>query len=247
MKKLSHASASRFLPALRRIPLAALAVSMLLVLVSCGDDSDTEGPTNSAGGAEPAAEAEPERDDTKTVPAVGGPSPHGASASATVEGLTMVARRQQSYVVEFMGRPDEELFQITRHASTQYRRDTFLVKLGEVTTDGKLKIETFEPAEKTTDTGIVVDASKLTATYVDTGEVVELIRREKLTVPTYFAELNYGPWQLEKRFYRIGEEVVLPEAPTPTYKVIDIKEDSTTLSHVDEAGKEVMVEITKLP
>ena len=105
--------------------------------------------------------------------------------------LVMVDRKQQNYDIEFAGTPDANSYQLTRHASSNYRRDTFIQQLGTITEDGKIKLERFEPLTGTNRSGITVDTSKLHVTYVETGEPWELVRRQKVTIPTYFLEVTY--------------------------------------------------------
>ncbi len=158
--------------------------------------------------------------------------------------LTMVARRQQSYVVEFVGAPDGNSFQINRQPSSSYKRDVFINGLGETTDDGKLKLESYEPLEAMSSAGIRVDASKLTVTYLETGEKFELVKGVKLTIPTYFLELAYELEPLDKKFYKIGEEIILPNDPDTQYKVVDIQENSATISYPDSSGSEKKIEIS---
>lgn len=158
--------------------------------------------------------------------------------------LVMVARRQQSYVVEFVGAPDGNSYQVNRKQSSSYKRDVFINGLGETTDDGKLKLEKYEPLEAMSAAGIRVDASKLTVTYLETGATYEMVRGVDLTIPTYFLELAYKLEPLDKKYYKIGEEIVLPNDPDTKYKVVDIEENSATISYVDPSGSEIKLEIT---
>lgn len=159
--------------------------------------------------------------------------------------LTMVARRQQSYVVEFVGAPDGDSYQINRKPSSSYKRDVFINGIGQTTDDGKLKLESYEPLEAMSSSGIRVDASKLTVTYLESGEKFELVRGVTLTIPTYFLELAYELEPLDKKFYKIGEGIILPNDPDTQYKIIDIQENSAIISYPDSDGSEKKIEISK--
>lgn len=159
--------------------------------------------------------------------------------------LVMVARRQQDYMVEFAGTPGESSFQLTRHPTRNYGRATFIKRMGEITDDGKLKLEKFEEIEELSSNGIRVDASKLTVTYLETGETVDLVRRKQTSIPTYFLEVSYKLGPLEKEYYKIGEEIVLPNAPETKYKVVDILENEATISFLDATGSEKTLSLAK--
>jgi hypothetical protein len=158
--------------------------------------------------------------------------------------LVMVARQQQNYVIEFAGTPDANSYQLTRHPTTNYQRDTFIQQLGTITEDGKIKLERFEELEGTRN-GITIDVSKLHVTYVESGQPFELVRRQKVTIPTYFLEVTYKLGELERQYYKIGEEIVLPNDPETKYKVVDIQENSATISFLDANGSEKKIEIKK--
>ena len=134
---------------------------------------------------------------------------------------------------------------MTRHQTSNHRRDTFIQQLGTITEDGKLKLEKFEEQSGTTKSGITVDTSKLHVTYLESGETFELVRRQKTTIPTYFLEVTYKLGELERQYYKIGEEIVLPNDPETKYKVVDIQENSATISFLDANGSEKKIEIKK--
>ena len=159
--------------------------------------------------------------------------------------LVFVERKQQNYVIEFAGTPDANSYQLTRHPTSNYRRDTFIQQLGTITEDGKIKLERFEPLSGQNASGITVDTSKLHVTYVETGAPYELVRRQRVTIPTYFLEVTYKLGELERQHYKIGEEIVLPNDPETKYKVVDIQENSATISFLDANGSEKKIEIKK--
>ena len=159
--------------------------------------------------------------------------------------LVMLARQQQNYVIEFAGTPDANSYQLTRHQTSNYRRDTFIQQLGTITEDGKLKLEKFEELSGTNRSGITVDTSKLHVTYLESGETYELVRRQQVIIPTYFLEVTYKLGELERQYYKIGEEIVLPNDPETKYKIVDIQENSATINFLDANGSEKKIEIKK--
>ena len=156
----------------------------------------------------------------------------------------MVARQQQNYEIEFAGTPDANSYQVTRHATSNYQRKTFIQQLGTITEDGKIKLERYEKLEGQR-SGITKDMSKLHVIYVETNEAHELVKRQKKTIPTYFLEVTYKLGELERQYYKIGEEIVLPNDPETKYKIVDIQENSFTISYLDANGSEKKIEIKK--
>jgi hypothetical protein len=55
----------------------------------------------------------------------------------------------------------------------------------------------------------------------------------------------YDLGALDQKFYKIGDEIVLPNDPDTKYKVLEINEDSAVVSFLDTNGNEIKVEITK--
>ena len=72
-----------------------------------------------------------------------------------------------------------------------------------------------------------------------------MVKRQRKTIPTYFLEVTYKLGELERQYYKIGEEIVLPNDPETKYKIVDIQENSFTISYLDANGSEKKIEIKK--
>lgn len=138
-----------------------------------------------------------------------------------VPGLEFIARRQQNYVLEFAGRPDANTFQVTRHPSVKYRRETFLVEKGHESSDGMFRIDDYQELTAIKQ-GIEVDASALSITYLPDGSTHKLVRRVKLTIPTYFAE--FGIEGKSSIYVKKGDTFSLPGTPDVNHQLIDVTE-----------------------
>lgn len=159
--------------------------------------------------------------------------------------LHLVARRQQSYVLLFQTMPDDKRFQIRRLPSAAHAgQENFMMTAGETSSDGMFRVESVEKAEGKNDLGITVDQSKLTITYLPTGEKKILTRGLEETIPTYYAEFEFELAGGSKFFVKQGDPFVLPVDSETKYKLVDIQEQEAEISYMAEPGKEVTVKIT---
>ncbi len=167
-----------------------------------------------------------------------------ASHPPYADKLRLIARKQQNYVLEFAAMPDEERYQIIRHPSKQHKRGTFIMRKGETSPDNLFRIDKYEKKEAVSNLGIRVDASVLTITYLTDERTVELVRRVKEVIPTYYGQfiLTMGP-NPEEFYVKKGSTFRLPIDPETEYKLIDISEEKAVISFESEPGNEAKIEI----
>jgi len=167
-----------------------------------------------------------------------------ASHPPFADKLVLAARRQKNYILEFAANPDAERFQIIRHPSSGVPRDTFIMRKGETSPDNQFRIDAYEKKEATNQLGIKVDASELAITYLPDGRSVKLVKRERETIPTYFAEFKLNLKGPSEVFHVKKDETFrLPIDPETAYKLIDITPEKAVVSFSPEPGKEVKIEI----
>lgn len=148
-----------------------------------------------------------------------------------IPGLEFVTRRKQSYVLEFTGRPDEVTFQVTRHASAKYLRETFVMKMGQASSDNMFRINAYNESSGL-NKAIKIDTSTLSITYLPDGRTFELTRQEKVAIPTYFAEFKVDGGG--NTYVKKGDTFNLPGAPKISFKLIDVSEKKMVVEIASE-------------
>ncbi len=160
--------------------------------------------------------------------------------------LIFKSRQQQDYTLRFSARPDAERFQIMRIPSAKWpQRDSFMMKVGEVSKDQQFRIDSFEEKRAVNNVGIAADATEVTVTYLPTQEKVILVKSVDTIIPTYFAEMGFELDAQFQEFVKEGETFNLTKDPDTKYRVIKVDEDSVTITYQSGAEQEQTVEIKK--
>lgn len=95
----------------------------------------------------------------------------------------VITTGQQGYIIEFVARPDKQRFQIIRHPSEKYGRATYILRQGEISPDGKFRINGYKESSAANKLGVVVDNSELEITCLKSGDNFYLPRRIKKIIP----------------------------------------------------------------
>ncbi len=158
--------------------------------------------------------------------------------------LKGLARRQQNYILEFSAQPDEKSYQVIRHQSSKYPRKTFILKKGVESSDKMFRIDSYVKKEAMSKLGIRVDVSVISITYLPDERSVELVKRERTVIPTYYGKfiMDYGP-SPEEFYVKKGETFHLPSDPETAYKLIDIDDKKAVILFESEPGVEEKREI----
>jgi len=161
------------------------------------------------------------------------------------EKLKFLGREQTEYTLRYAARPAEERFQIIRLPTRRHPgRDTFLMRVGETSADEQFRIESFEEKRAQGPTGIQVDASVITITYLPKSKTVELIRNIDTVIPTYYAEMEF-PLDSWKEYVKEGDAFNLVRDPETRYRVVKVEEDSVTITYQTGSEPEQTVEINR--
>ncbi len=191
-------------------------------------DSDRDGFTNLA-----EWEAKTDPNDSKSHP------PYA-------EKLIFSGRQQEVYLLKFAARPDSERFQIARLPSSKWpQRDTFLMRIGEVSKDQQFRIEAFAEKTALNNVGIQADASELTITYLPKNETHVLVRNVDKPIPTYFADMKFELDPSYQQYVKEGEAFSLTADPETKYRVVKVEENSVTITYQTGAEPEQSIEIPK--
>lgn len=162
------------------------------------------------------------------------------------EKLIFASRQQEVYGLRFAARPDDVRFQIIRIPTAKWpQRETFLMRIGEISRDEQFRLESFEEKTEVNSVGIQADASELTITYLPKNETHVLKRNVDTPIPTYFAEIKF---QLEpdfQAFVKEGETFNLVTDPETRYRVVTVNEDSVVITYQTGTEAEQTVEIPK--
>ncbi len=162
------------------------------------------------------------------------------------EKLVLVQRRSQIYRVKFAARPDQERFQIQRLRSGRWpRQETFYLKIGDISPDDQLRLDSFEEKNAVNRVGIRVDASILNATFLPTGTKHELVRDIIEDIPTYFAELEFQLEPGRTFFVKEGDTFPLARDPNAKYRLLEVKENEATVEYEPASGEKQTVVIKK--
>lgn len=149
-------------------------------------------------------------------------------------------RFAQNYILTFSGKPDAERYQITREKTANYPRDTSIMKIGEKSRDGKIRLEGFEEKEEVNNLGVKVDASEISITWLETGKKVTLVRRIPHTIPTYFARILSGAsaggpaWE---EYIKEGSEFTIPARPDVKLTLAAVENEQVHIEFRDADGK----------
>ncbi len=173
-----------------------------------------------------------------------------ASHPSFANKLELVSRRQQNYVAEFAAKPDAERYQIIRYPSSLFNsRDTFILAIGEISSDEQLRVDSYVEKEEKDGAGITRDSSELSVTYKPNTPDAEqhvLKKGNKTVIPTYFAQFRFLLDKGEDIYVKEGATFKLSLDPETEYKLVDIEEDKAVISYRPEPGAdEVTVEINK--
>lgn len=139
-------------------------------------------------------------------------------------------RRVQIYRITFASKPDATHFQLTRSATSKWpKRANLFLKIGEISVDKQIKLESYTEKQITNKAGIVVDASYLTVTHLPTNNRYTLTRKLALDIPTYFAEFT-DP-NNKRLFVKQGDQLEVPNDKVHVYQVTKVEEDSVIITY----------------
>lgn len=162
------------------------------------------------------------------------------------EKLIFASRQQEVYMLKFAARPDPERFQIIRVPSAKWpQRETFLMRVGEVSKDQQFRIESFEEKTAVNNVGIQADASELTITFLPKSETHVLVRNLDRPIPTYYAEMKFELDSAFQKYVKEGETFNLVVDPETKYRVVKVEENSVSITYQTGTEPEVTVEIPK--
>lgn len=162
------------------------------------------------------------------------------------EKLIFSSRQQEVYMLRFSARPDAERFQIMRIPTAKWpQRDSFMMKVGEISKDQQFRIESFEEKRAVNNVGIEADATEVVITYLPKQETVVLRKGVDAPVPTYFAEMKFELDPQFKQYVKEGETFNLTADPDTKYRVSKVNEDSVVIIYQTGTEPEQTVEITK--
>ena len=160
--------------------------------------------------------------------------------------LIFASRQQQDYTLKFSARPDEERFQIMRMPSVKWPdRQNFLLKVGEISRDEQFRVESVEEKTERNASGVEVDATEATITYLpkQTNEV--LVRNVEKVIPTYFAEMKFELDPQYREYVKEGDAFNIAIDPDTKYRVVKVNESSVLISYQTGSEPEQTVEILK--
>lgn len=183
----------------------------------------------------------PELEKPQSSSVLENPPPH----SAFVGDLLFKSRQQQLYKIKFVAIPDTKRFQLTRIPSVKWpNRQTFLLKIGETSTDGQLKIEKFTEKQARSPAGVFVDASELNVTFLETGRKVILVRNVVEQIPIYFGEFRSKNSSGTSFYIKEGDSFDIPGS-SEKWILKEVKKESCIISRKTEEGKEITKELKK--
>jgi len=177
--------------------------------------------------------------EAKTVPI--DPASHPPYATK----LIFASRQQEVYLLKFAAQPDPERFQIIRLPTAKWpQRETYLMKIGEISQDQQFRIESFEKKTEVRN-GINVDSSVVKVTYLPKNEVHDLIRNAETQLPTYYAEMKFELDPGFQQYVKEGEAFNLTADPETKYRVVKVNEATVAISYQTGAEPEQTLEIPK--
>ena len=159
------------------------------------------------------------------------------------EKLYVLARKSKGYQLKFAAKPDAERFQIIREPTAAWpRRETFIMRIGEISSDQQFRIDAYEEIEKKVN-GIDRDVSELKITYMPSSEKQVIQKNVAKVIPTYFGELSYDLGTVEPQYIKEGDTFTLSNDQKNKYRLLKIEEDSAKISVESETGEEKEIEI----
>lgn len=149
--------------------------------------------------------------------------------------LHFVSRKVQLYRASFDARPDGRQAQLTRHPSAIFGRDVFAVSEGDLSPDGKLRVESISDQE-------------VQVRHLDTDTAHVLPKREVVEIPTWFAEFRFALGNLDEVFFaKEGSVFSLPPSNGENrYRLEKVEEDGASIIPLDrisgEAGSPIQID-----
>lgn len=160
--------------------------------------------------------------------------------------LIFASRQQEVYTLRFSARPDSERFQIMRIPTAKWpQRDSFMMKVGEVSKDQQFRIESFEEKKAINQVGIEADATEVTITYLPKQQSAVLVKGIDTPIPTYYAEMKFQLDAQFKQYVKEGDTFNLTIDADTKYRVTQVNEDSVVITYQTGTEPEQTVEITK--
>lgn len=160
--------------------------------------------------------------------------------------LIFASRQQEVYTLRFSARPDSERFQIMRIPTAKWpQRDSFMMKVGEISKDQQFQIVSVEEKRAVNSFGIEADATEVSVTFLPKQESVVLVKGIDTPIPNYFAEMQFQLDSQFKQYVKEGDAFNLTIDPDTKYRVIKVNEDSVVITYQTGMEPEQTVEITK--
>jgi len=180
----------------------------------------------------------------KSEPLLSAPIPTEVSGSSTetrnspsyLDKLQYLSHHQHDYILELSAMPDAERFQIIRHPSTIYERETYIMRVGETSSDGKFKINNQLGIASATVT------PDLLVTFLSDGRQFRLTRQKKVVIQNYYGrfKLTVDPKEI---YVKKGDVFRMPVGQDIKYRLINITPAKAVISYKDKQGKEEKFEI----
>ena len=159
--------------------------------------------------------------------------------------LYVKERKSKGYKLKFAAKPDAERFQIIREPTAAWqRRETFIMRIGEISSDQQFRIDAYEEIEKEIN-GIKKDVSELKITYMPSAEKQVIQKSISKIIPTYFGELTYDLGTVEPQNIKEGDTFTLSNDQKNKYRLLKIEEDSAKISVESDTGQKKDIEISK--
>ncbi|MFV1993830.1 MAG: Amuc_1099 family pilus-like system protein [Verrucomicrobiales bacterium] len=146
--------------------------------------------------------------------------------------LALLQRTQTNYYLEFKAN-NHPSYQIERAVP---KRKTWFVKEDEKFGEDRFRVDSYEKAEGRTEQGITRDMSVLGVTDLVRGDQFQLILRQRLNLPTYFAQFQYSLGEVVKFKVKEGDTFVVPSGDETRYKLLKVGEDTATITSLPAPG-----------
>lgn len=160
--------------------------------------------------------------------------------------LVFVERLSKVYKLKYSAQLDAERSQITRMPTPLFpKQEIYYLKIGETSGDGNFRLDSLEKKTARNSVGIEVDASVLKITYLPLGSQHDLVMKEELPIPEYYAHLQF---LLDGSFderVKMGDTFSLVKDPETKYRVTAVTDSSVTITYQTGTQPEQTVEINK--
>lgn len=160
--------------------------------------------------------------------------------------LIFVERLSKVYKLKYSAQLDAERSQITRMPTPMFpEQKIYYLKIGETSGDGNFRLDALEKKTARNSVGIEVDASVLKITYLPLGSQHDLVMKEELPIPEYYAHMKF---LLDGSFderVKMGDTFSLVKDPETKYRVTAVSDAAVTITYQTGTQPEQTVEINK--